>query len=261
MINENYYTTKLNFIVNKSLELKTHNGSISILDKNTAIKLVSENFDIRNDTEKYIVNTFKYHVNKIVRPVFENHILLGQFISGISISIINALMSGDNYSRYFFKRVIDLLCVQLNFETNKTFTISEYNKSKVLLEEYFVTKPTSGLVTVESLTMEPEILELHKRVYLNALFFTFEKCAETAKFHLYYLELNIVKFYEIEMAKKAQNKVSESNWLNLSDEKDYEEYQNYYESDSIDYDNVMNSPYYNDNLDMDQQSLEFWNNL
>ncbi|MFZ4798903.1 MAG: hypothetical protein ACOYMA_15490 [Bacteroidia bacterium] len=260
MINENYFTTKLDFIVNRSFELKTLYRSFYILDKNTAIKLVSENFDIRNDKEKHIINTFKYHVNKIVSPVFENQILLAQFIYGISISIINAIMSGDYYSKYFFKRVIDLLCLQLNFETHKTLTISEYNKSKVLLEEYFITKSTSGLFTVESLTMEPEILELHKRVYLNALLLTFDKCAETEKFQ-FNLELNVVKCYEAELTKKTQKEISESNCFNLSDEKDNEEYENYYKSDSCDYDNVMNSPYYNDNLDMDQQSLEFWNNL
>jgi hypothetical protein len=260
MINEEYFTNKLNFIVSKSFELKCLHNRVYILDKNTAIKLVSENFDSRNDTEKYIVNTFKYHVNKIVSPVFENKILLGQFIYGICISIINALMPGDCYSKHFFKRVIDLLCDQLNFDIHKALTISEYNKSKVLLEECFVTKPTSGLVTVESLIMDPEILELHKRVYLSALLLTFEMRADIAKFRLN-LELNVVKCYETELTKRSQQKLSELDSINLSVENDDEEYGNYYESYSSDFDNATNSPYYNDDLDMDQQSPEFWDSL
>lgn len=39
------------------------------------------------------------------------------------------------------------------------------------------------------------------------------------------------------------------------------EYNNYYESYYDDTPNVYENTYYNDNLDMDQQSIEFWNNL
>ena len=264
MISENYFTTKLNFVVSKSFELKTQYRDNFLLDKNTSLKLVSENFNGSNDVEQYIVNSYNYHVNKIIRPIFENQIFLSQFIFGISISVINALMAGDYYSRYFFERIPDLLRNKLNVETGKVLTTNDYNKSKTLLEEYFITKPTTGLVTVESLTMETEVLEMHKRIYLNALSLTFENYAETTKFWLT-LKMNIIKCYEIELFKKTQKINTESNSLNISDETDeddeFEEPEDFYQSDSYEFDNPTNSPYYDDNLDMDQQSPEFWDSL
>ena len=41
------------------------------------------------------------------------------------------------------------------------------------------------------------------------------------------------------------------------EEDDDDDYQTYYDDTPSIYDN----PYYNDNIDMDQQSIEFWNNL
>jgi len=260
MISDNYFTTKLNFVVNKSFELKTLYGDIFILDKNISLKLVVDNFNGKNDTEQYIINTFKYHVNKIIRPIFENQIFLGEFIYGISISVINALMTGDYYSRYFFKRVPNLLYDNLNFETNKVLTTIDYNRLKILLEEYFVTKPTTRFVNVESLTIEPEVLEMHKMIYLNALSLAFVNSAETTKFCMT-LELNIVKCYEHELFNKTQKIIIESDSMNISNEIDDEDFEDYYQSDSYEFDSATNSPYYNDDLDMDQQSPEFWDNL
>lgn len=257
---ENYFITKLTFIVNKSFDLKTLHNGFDVLDKNTAIKLVSENFDCRNDIERRLVNTFKYHVNNIVKPIFENKILLGQFINGICISNINALMSGDYYSRYFFNKVIDLIFDKLDIESKKKLTISDFNKSIVLLERYFVTRPTTGLASVESLTMEPEVLDLHKRVYVNALKLTFDKSFEVNKFHLNLL-LSIVKCYEVELRNKNQQKELEPESTNRAFFNcDYES-DNYSKWDNDEYDNATNSPFYDDNLDMDQQSPEFWNSL
>ena len=261
MIGDNYYTNKLSFILNKSFELKTLCRGDFVLDKNTSLKLVAENFNRSDDKEQRIVNTFNYHVNKIIRPVFENQIFLGEFIYGISFSVVNILMNGDNYSKYFFSKIPDLLCDKLNIETNEVLTTSDYNKSKTFLEGYFVTKPTTGLITVESLTMESEVLEMHKRIYLNALSLTFESCTEIIKFWMT-LYLNIVKCYEVELSKKMEKINTESNPLNISNETAVdEEFEDYYQSDSYEFENPTNSPYYDDNLDMDQQSLEFWENL
>lgn len=261
MIGDNYFTNKLSFVLNKSFELKTLYRSDFVLDRNTSLKLVAGSFNGSNNEEQRIVNTFNYHVNKIIRPIFMNKIFLGDFIYGISFSVINMLMNGDYYSKYFFKHVSDLLCDKLNMETNEVLTTSNYNKSKNLLESYFVTKPTTGLVTVESLTMDSEVLEMHKRIYLNALSLTFKNCDEIIKFWMT-LYLNIIKCYEMELSEKMDKINTESNPMNISNETAVgEEFEDYYQSDSYEFENPTNSPYYDDNLDMDQQSLEFWENL
>jgi len=257
MKSDNYFTTKLILVVKKSLELKTIHEDIYVLDKNTSLKLVADVFNEKNNTEQHIVNTLNYHVKNIIRPVFENQVLLGPFFNGVCISIINALMTDDKHSKYLFKRVVNLICDPINFQTTKLLTTSDYNKSKVLLEEYFLTKPKSGLATVDSLSIESDALELHKKVFFDALSLTFEKYAESSKFKLN-LELNIVKCYESELFKKVQEKDIESYSVNIYDETDDEEY---YESDSNEYDNATNNQYYNDDLDMDQQSPEFWDSL
>jgi hypothetical protein len=40
-----------------------------------------------------------------------------------------------------------------------------------------------------------------------------------------------------------------------------EEEDDYYETYDDDTPSVYDNPYYNDNIDMDQQSIEFWNSL
>lgn len=203
MISDNYFANKLSFVLNKSFELKTLNTGELVLDKNTSLKLVAENFNGSNDEEKRIVNTFNYHVNKMTSKVFENQILLGQFIYGISFSVVNMLMNGDNYSKHFFCKIPDLLCKNLNIETNEVLTTSDYNKSKNILEGYFVTQPT--------LTMDSKVLEMHKRIYLDALSLTFSNCTEIIKFWMT-LYLNIVKCYEVESFKKKETINTESNF-------------------------------------------------
>ena len=66
--------------------------------------------------------------------------------------------------------------------------------------------------------------------------------------------------------------ISESDSLNVLcsdsipsdiDDEDYDDYNDEYYSDGDEDDNpsIYDNPYYNDNIDMDQQSIEFWNSI
>ncbi|HJV78794.1 MAG TPA: hypothetical protein VJ602_10470, partial [Paludibacter sp.] len=62
--------------------------------------------------------------------------------------------------------------------------------------------------------------------------------------------------YENELHQETQKRIKNSV---MEYENTYNE--EYHEENSYDYDNVTNNPLYDDNLDMDQQSQEFWDNL
>lgn len=53
---------------------------------------------------------------------------------------------------------------------------------------------------------------------------------------------------------------SNGNLMESYTKEEYEE-DDYYQTYDDDTPSVYDNPYYNDNLDMDQQSIEFWNNL
>ena len=202
-MNENYYATKLDSIVNKSFELKTLYCGYDVIDKNTAIELVSENFDYRKNTEKHIINTFKKHVNIISPPVFENKIIYNQFIYGISFSIVNALTSGNYYAKYFLKKVIDLISIELDIEDKKILKSTNDQNAKILIQKQFETNPEVGHFPIAGSPIKSEEIDFYKRVYSNALSATYSESVVVTSFFLNLL-LNIVKSHEINLEKESQ---------------------------------------------------------
>ncbi|HRZ97072.1 MAG TPA: hypothetical protein P5084_05910 [Paludibacter sp.] len=260
IIHENYFSTKLTKIVNKSFKLKKLYEGSFIIDKNESMRLVEDSFDKQKETESYIINTFNYHLKNIETPKYEDKVSLDVFIYCISFSILNAIMNGDSHSKFLFRKVIENLCYILNKEYINTLTLSDYNKSITYFEKFFVSKPTNGIVNIESLIMEPELLELHKKVYVKALTLTFKNPGEIKNFKLNFVQ-NVVKFYESEIFKIKQDEVKAHNLINNSNNNNIVIYEEYDDTESYEYDNTTDSPYYNDNLDMDQQSPEFWDSI
>lgn len=243
---ENYFSDKLSYVINKSFELKSLDRN-RYLTNNDAVSLVVDCFNGKTDVEKHVVNTFKYRLKKIHRPVFENKISIGEFIFGISISVIIALnKKEDKCSIHFFNKIPDKLFRILNLDGERILSITDLKEL-----ENFIT----GIVTVESLTMDADVLQMHKRVYLNALSLTSRKSIKSDYFrpNLY---VNIIRSYENELHQETQKRIKNSV---MEYENTYNE--EYHEENSYDYDNVTNNPLYDDNLDMDQQSQEFWDNL
>lgn len=201
----NFYYLKLLQIIDNSNSLKIKKNNLNLIQIEDSLKIINEHFDKNNRHESHIMNTYNYHIMNFSQVHFKEYILYGNFIYAISFSIINALMDGEKYTKYLFKRVTDNLFEILKIGENNRITQIDYNNALAYFERLFISKSTNSIINIESMNMEPCLLEFHKRVYLQALHKTYKCQNQTFKFRLDF-SLNIVLFYENELFKQLQEK-------------------------------------------------------